>query len=259
MKNSIHSDIFDYYMINKDNNLKKNQRFKSNLRKYIREHFNSKYENTTWDSLSDTDKKDFILSLNSHIKEIIKKSASDPKKLNKEIEKKMQQDYHLAFEQRQEIASHNDRISVLYKDFYSETASEDENRNSFDELLKYHSIFFPNETPPTFEEWINNPIRLLEMGDAYLHDNERDIFDDSNSSVVVSKTQITDEVIKCILKELGIKIDIEGIKHCLTVTRNIEYLNYEKIDYSNPKEQEIAKCLLRLKKHDFIIYDDVQE
>lgn len=258
MKNSIHSEIYDYYMINQDYKLKNNQRAKANLRKYIREHFNSKYENKTWDSLSDAEKKEFILSLNSYIFKMIDNFANNPKNLKKKIDEKIQQDYHLAFEQRQVITSHNDRISVLYKDFYTETASEDENRNSFAELLKYHSIFFPNEIPPTFEDWIKNPIRLLEMGDAYLHDSEREIFDVSNSSTGIPKDQITDEIIKCILKELGIRIDIEGIKHCLTATRDIEYLNYEKIDYSSTKEQEIAKCLLRLQKHDFIIYD-IQE
>ena len=60
-----------------------------------------------------------------------------------------------------------------------------------------------------------------------------------------------EEIINCILKKLNISIDIESIKHCIEVTRNMDSLDYKTMSNS-PQEIDMAASFIKLKEHDFI-------
>lgn len=253
MANPMHKEIFEYYKINETEGLKNNEKFKRALRKYILTHFNECFPNETWDKLSEYQKKDFIvLKIKDHVLEAIDNHATNPKRLIEQIEVKINHDIHISFEALDYIEQHNKEIEILCKQFYKPDATEKENQMAYYKFVDYHKKYFPTETPPTLEEWLANPIRLLELRDAYMHDNQRKVFETPST---VSKEQVTDEIIKCILHKLHIKIDTESIINCIAKTRDAEYLMHEGISLTNSKELEVAECLRKLQEHDFIIYE----
>lgn len=126
-----------------------------------------------------------------------------------------------------------------------------ENYESFQDFCRFHNHFFGHELDLSFEEWIKKPQTLFDLSKEY--DVGYINQDNEDQDEPVSKIEILEEMIACILKELKISVDVDAITRCIENTRYAGTLNYEKMDNS-PHDISIAASLLKLKEHDFVIH-----
>lgn len=264
MKKQIHQEIFDFYSLNDIKGIKYNEDAKRAIRKTINLKFRSEHPNKNWSDLTEIEKADFkLITIKDYIfKKIMHPdgdrrgpSSSDARKKINELQAKIDEELKAVHRPLKHIEEHNKLMNILLKEFYDESASREENQAAYDEMCKYHSELFPKIDPPLFEVWERHPQRLFDMREEYITEvGKIELSKGPSPSRTIPKELILEEIINCILKELDIKIDVDGIVQCLEATRTMDYIDCELLDTAiNGNDFMLTSSYLRLKEHDFII------
>ena len=272
MSNPMHSEIFEFYELNQVPGIlkikgqkslnEKAEQVRRSIRKKVNELYNAQYPNQDWTELTEVERNDFILiTVKDYILEKVKyphpedkKYKVDPKaqkiadKLNAKVNQKLQT-MHRALKIMEE---HNMDIALLYKQFFIEGATKEENHDSYLELCKHLSEIHPQLEAPSFEEWLKAPLTIYEIREEAILEYQRNQDHEDLFSYKPSKSEVLEEIISCLLKELNISIDVDGIKHCLTAASYIDTFDYENIE-NTPVNKDIIDSYIRLQEHNFII------
>ena len=195
---------------------------------------------------------DKILHPNPNEKKL--KPTPEAKKIVEKLKDKINNELMTMHKPLKFMEEHNKSINILYKNFYNESVTEEENYNAYLELCKHLSEQFPHITPPSFKEWLKNPQTIYGMCEESMSDELRNYRENLDNTIQYepSKVEILEEIILCLLKKLDISIDIEGIKHCLAVTSYMDTFNTESIE-NTQINKDMVNSFLRLQDHDFII------
>ena len=104
----------------------------------------------------------------------------------------------------------------------------------------------------SFEEWARTPMTLSDFSKQYAYEADHIYQDNDEYDEPVTRLEIIEEEIACILKVLNISIDIDEIIRCKENTRHTDRLNYEKLE-KNARDISIAASMIKLNNHDFVI------
>lgn len=264
MSKPIYKEIFEFYTLNTVPGIRRNENAKKTIRKTIAKRYREHYQTKDWSELTDVEKADFkIITIKEYLFDKILHPNPNEKKLKPtpealkivaSLNAKINNELITMHKPLKFMEEHNKSINILYKNFYDESATEEENHNAYLELCNHLDEHFPLITPPSFEEWQKSPQTIHGMREEAISDdlrNHRDNLEDTIQDEP-SKVEILEEIIITLLKKLDINMDIEGIKHCLTITRHMNTFNDESIE-NTPINKDIINSYLRLQDHDFII------
>lgn len=264
MSKAIYKEIFDFYTLNTVPGIKRNEKAKRAIRKAITECYKKQYQTKDWSELTEVEKADFkLITIKEYIfnkilhpnrNEQKLKPTPEAKNIVDKLNAKINNELITMHKPLKFIEEHNKSIKVLYKNFYNESATAEENHNAYLDLCNYLNIHFPHITPPSFKEWLKSPQTIHSMYEEAISDELRNYRDNPDDIIKYSpsKIEILEEVILCLLKELDINIDMKGIEHCLSVASYMDTFNSECIK-NTPNNKEIINAYLRLQDHNFII------
>lgn len=247
MSKEIFTELFSYYNVNN-----RSDKTKRAMRKVIKERLSKAYPGKTWSDLTELEQRRFKLVT---MKDYLIKKTPDLKrdvicqKIDSEISDTL-------LEVNEEIEEHNKYMDILFRQFYDNTATEEQNRNSYDEFCYYLSKYFPYEKPQSFEEWKNRPLRLYDIQQSIIHEiniQTREESEADDYTTPVTQAEIDHVTLKCLVKvieeKLNVTIDTDSIHHCLEVTRNIDQFENEwiqnEIDTDSSVPIEKQKSIIR--------------
>ena len=237
MSKEIFTELFSYYNVNN-----RSDKTKRTMRKVIKERLSKAYPGKTWSDLTELEQRRFKLVT---MKDYLIQKTPDLKRdiICQKIDNELSD---TLLEVNEEIEEHNKYIDVLFRQFYDNTASEEQNRYSYDEFCYYLTKYFPDEKPQSFEEWKKRPLRLYDIQQSIIHEihiqaQEEREFD--NYTVPVTQAEIDQVTLKCLVKvieeKLNVSIDTDSIRHCLEATRNIDQLENELIQNEIEKDSSV--------------------
>lgn len=260
MAKEIFTELFNYYEISRMNDTK-NRR----IRKVIKERLAKAYPSREWAELTDFEKQTFkLVTMKDYLIEESKNKTKIERKIKAELENTL-------YEANKALSAHNNYIDLLFKQFYDESASIEENHDSYLIFSSYCQKYFPSEIPPTYEEWIERPLRLYDIQQSIFEKNIELDNPYSSKCAPVSQSKIDHVILECVLlileNKLGTTIDIASIRHCLEMTQDIDFLNTDSlqsdVDISLPESEEeqkrqitynldLMQSIRKLDEHDFI-------
>lgn len=266
MSNPMHQEIFEFYGLNAVPGINgtgtEEEKVKRAIRKTINKYYKNLYPTKEWSELTDVERNDFkLITIREYIFEKIKYPRPEEKgrtigsktqKIIDDLKLKIDHELLTMHKSLKIMEEHNKTIDILYKQFYSESATEKENHNAYQEFCEHLVKFLPQLEPPSFEEWLKNPLTIYEIREEAILEYQRHHDHEDLFSYKPSKLDVLEEIIACLLKELNISIDVDGIKHCLTAASYIDTFNYENIE-NTPVNKDIIDSYIRLQEHNFII------
>lgn len=268
MAKEIFTELFNYYEISRLDDTRNRK-----IRKVIKERLAKAYPAREWGELTDLEKQTFkLVTMKDYLIEESKNRTKIEKKIKVELEKTL-------YAANIALSDHNNYIDLLFKQFYDESASIDEKHDSYLIFSSYCQKYFPSEIPPTYEEWIEHPLRLYDIQQRIFEKNRLEPDDPYSSKCApVSQSKIDHVILECVLitieNELGIKIDIASIRRCLEMTQDIDFLNTDSlqsvVDTALPESEdeqkrrivynlELMQSIKKLEEHDFIISENNRE
>lgn len=234
MAKEIYTEIFQFYhVLNKDDTTKRA------MRKVIK----TRLKPRIWENLTDIEKAEFkLVTMKDYLLNYT------PQRYKAEVEKNIEIELKTVLLQANKaLKTHNDEIELLYKQFYDENATEEENRNSYKEFCDLLPKYAPTATVPTYDEWIEQPLRLYDYKQSEIYNYECTNGSQNYHGETVSQEKIDHYVLECIRKILEDKyriiIDTDNIRHCLEVTQDIDLIEDEilisDIDKSSPMSEDL--------------------
>ncbi len=243
MAKEIYTEIFQFYHV-----LNKNDSTKRAMRKVIRTRMGTR----DWDKLSDIEKREFkLVTMRDYLIEYT------PKHKRAEVEKNIENELKATLlSAHKALKMHNDEVEELYKHFYDENASEEENLNAYKEFCDLLHKYFPTLPAPTYAEFKEQNPRLI---DYYQTVNNNFAYSNNSQEShvnIVSQDKIDHYVLECVRKVLKDKLDItideNSIRHCLEITQDIDLIENEHLPETT-QNLEILDCNEKLKSLDYFI------
>lgn len=220
----IYTTIYKLYEISNEQG-RYNQRgentHKSTIRQMVNRYLKKEYPGKTWNELSPLEQMRF-----THIvmkQPLFSYHVQDPAK-QKKIEKKIQKEISATFlETDIELKKQNEKNLKIMKQYYVESDTEQEKRESYKQFREDYENIIKVGTPPTYEEWTKTPLRLYDYIESQRMEDDLELIHEEKP---VPQEKINDTIIKTILKifkvEFKIEIDMQRITDCLTFLHNYE-------------------------------------
>ena len=210
------------------------QRLRKNIRTKLKKEF-PEYDwsdTDNWYKLSELERNRFKLVT---VREIVLLEVRDnfrgvvENKLNEETNK-------VLIEANQALKEHNAYADIMSKEFNVRNASESEKRKAYEEFctlyMEHVQPISHSGNPPTYEEWIKFPRRLIDYRDEaidnemeaeglYLSEEERGEPTDAEIDHIALLS-----LIKYLEKDMSIRIDFGSIRECL-INEQKYYMNQD--------------------------------
>lgn len=237
MAKEIYTEIFEFYHVNHLNDSTKRA-----MRKVIRE----KLKGRQWENLTNIEKAEFkLITMQNYLL-----TRHTPPINKAEVEKNIDNELKATlFQAKKAQISHNEKVEILYKQFYDANATEEENFISYKEFCARIPEYAPKANIPSFDEWQKRPLTLYdyqqsEIYNSYQTDNLQELYDGA-----VPPERIDHYILECLRKiiedKFKIEINVDSIRHCLETTKDIDLIENEicqaEIDETSPLPKEIQK------------------
>lgn len=236
MSTSVHKEVFKLYEIAQEKAYttearKKVKYKKEKVRKTVNRALNDAFNGKEWNELTDLEQKRFLCII---IKEKILKLYVDKSKHNR-IRQKIDAYADKAFiEAATVLHRYNKQASTLNEYFYSETYNEDEKKKAYNEFCYELQKYNAKIPVPSYDEWVHDnekalndlsrPLTIYNYARDYYNDSYHDT-DENEQDYFASQQEIDHIIIKTLLKELSIKIDVKKIKKCLEAVHAMQCRN----------------------------------
>lgn len=233
MAKEIYTEIFKFYHV---------QNMDDTTKRAMRKMIKNRLKNRKWENLSDIEKNEFkLVTMKDYLLNYT------PERYRIEVGKNIETELKTTLlRANKALKAHNEEIAILYKQFFDETATEEENYNSYKELCANIPKYAPTASIPSFEEWKEHPLTLYDYKQSEIFNG----FQNDNSKYVTPE-KIDHYIVKCLKKiiedELNITINVDSIRQCLENIQDIDLIENEplqtEIDKTSPLSEEIQKQL----------------
>lgn len=255
MKNtkSVYIEIFDLYNFHYETEKKKTA-----ARKYIRTLLRELFPQYNWSDVSnwyklpELDRYKFKYEV---VRKYFMDRTEDSRK--KRTEEGIAEDSNKQhYEERKYIRGQQEYIDILDKDFYDENASEEDKHRAYDDFCYYLIKYVPNVSAPTYEEWPDLPHRLYDYQQSAMDDALKQAADENYGKPEPVTEAETDHyallaIIKYLEEKNSIKVDIDGIRQCLTIKHSVASKNAEEMAESDDSINYLV-ATKKLENLDFI-------